>query len=64
MDVAPFTESLYKMLILTDMRHYAEFYLGIIRRDDDAIRFACHKGLPDFLSAFRPDRDVLEIRIR
>ena len=64
MNVHAIPECLYKMLVLTEMSHDPQFYLGIVSRYDEAVCRTCHEGFSDFLSTLRPDRDILEVRVR
>ena len=56
-------ERFSQMLVAAQMGHDSEFNLGVVRRENESVIVLRDESLPDLLSAFCPDRDVLEVRI-
>ena len=63
MNVPALTEGGAEVFITAQVGHDPQFNLGIVGRYNHSVRRPRHKGLADFLAAFRTHRDVLEIGV-
>ena len=62
MNIMTEAEILNKPFIATEMSHDAEFYLGIVRREEQ-LPWCWDEGFANLLAVFCAHRDILQIRI-
>lgn len=62
MDVLSFAEVLDEVFVAAEVGHDAEFYLGVVRGEEDAARLG-DEGFADFASVVAAHGDVLQVRV-